>query len=232
MMAEQISISEAARLLGMHPGRVRRDAQTGRLPAQKIGNSWVVNRSDLPRVGAAARGRPLSARSVWAIVRALSGLDVEGLSRSEHQRLRGRIREIDRLDAPSWRARVVDHWYYAHPGILQQLGADHRVRVSQPEKVRGDDRLVSLGPNPLYVSAEHLDDVVRRFALRAATPSDANVHICVPVQADWLFSRAELPDAVIALDLLEARDPRSQDIARRALRRLADRHRARQTTDQ
>jgi excisionase family DNA binding protein len=232
MMAEQISISEAARLLGMHPGRVRRDAQAGRFPAQKIGNSWIVNRSDLPRIGAAPRGRPLSARSVWAIVRALSGLDVEGLSRSEHQRLRGRIREIDRLDVPSWRARVVDHWYFGHPGILQQLAADHRVRVSQPEKVCSDDRLVVLGPNPLYVSAEHLDGVVRRFALRGATPSDANVHIRVPVQADWLFSGPELPDAVIALDLLEARDPRSQDIARGVLRRLADRHRTRQTADQ
>ncbi len=231
MMAEQVSISEAARLLGVHPGRVRREAQAGRLPAQKIGNSWVVNRADLPRVGAARRGRPLSARSVWAIVRALSGLDVEGLSRSEHQRLRGRIREIDRLHASSWRARVVDYWYYGHPGILQRLAADPRVRVSHPGNIRSGDRLVSLGPNPVYLRAEALDDVVRRFALRAAAPSDANVHIRVPVQAGWLFSRPELPDAVIALDLLEARDPRSQDIARRVLRRLADRHLAQQPLD-
>lgn len=232
MMAEQISISEAARLLGIHPGRVRRHAQTGRLPAQKIGNSWVVNRSDLLRAGAARRGRPLSARSAWAIVRALSGLDVEGLSRSEHQRLRGRLQEIDRLDASAWRARVIDHWYYGHPGILQQLAADHRVRRSRPEKIRSGDRLVGLGPSPLYVSAEHLDDVARQFALRPAAPSDANLHIRVPVQASWLFSLPELPDAVIALDLLEAPDPRSRDSARRVLRRLADRYPAQQRAGQ
>lgn len=231
MMAEQVSVSEAARLLGMHPGRVRRAAQAGRFPAQKIGNSWVISRSDLPRVEAARRGRPLSARSAWALVRALSGLDVEGLSRSERQRLRGRIKEIDRLGGSAWRARVVDHWYYGHPGILQQLAADSRLRVSRPERIRSGDRLVSLGPNPLYVPAEAHDDVVRQFALRAASPSDANVHIRVPVQADWLFSQPELPDAAIALDLLEARDPRSQDVARRALRRLADEHRAQQPAD-
>lgn len=227
-MAEQVSISEAARLLGMHPGRVRRHAQTGRLPAQKIGSFWVVNRSDLPRAVAARRGRPLSARSAWALVRALSGLKVEGLSRSEYQRLRERVREIEKLDASSWRARVVDHWYYAHPGILQRLAADHLVRVSQPEKIRSGDGLISLVPNSLYVYAEHLDDVVHRFALRPAAPSDANVHIRVPVQADWLFSQPALPDAVIALDLLEAPDPRSRNLARSVLRRLADRHLAEQ----
>jgi excisionase family DNA binding protein len=227
-VAEQISISEAARILGVHAGLVRRHARAGRIPAQKIGNSWVINRSDLPRAEATRRGRPLSARSVWAIVRALSDLDVEGLSRSEHQRLRGRIREIDRLDASSWRARVVDHWYFGHPGILQQLAADPRVRVSRPERIRSGHRLVSLGPNPLYVSAEHLADLSRRFALKPAAPSDANLHIRVPVQANWLFSRPELPDAAIALDLLEARDARSGDSARRALRRLADKHLAQQ----
>ncbi|MFH1329209.1 MAG: hypothetical protein ABIJ48_00905 [Actinomycetota bacterium] len=142
------------------------------------------------------------------------------------------MKEIDRLDSSSWRARVVDHWYYGHPGILQQLAADDRVRVSQPEKIRSDDRLVSLGPSPLYVSAEHLDNVACRFALRPAAPSDANLHIRVPVQARWLFSLPELPDAVIALDLLECPDPRSRDSARRVLRRLADKHLAQQPAGQ
>lgn len=231
MMAELASISEAGRLLGMPPGRVRRHARAGRFPAQKIGNSWVVSRSDLPGAEAVGRGRPLSARSAWALVRALSRLEVEGLSRSEGQRLRGRIRAIDRLDACSWRARVVDHWYYGHPGILLRLAADPRVRVSRPERIASGDRLVGLAPNPLYLPAEAREDVVRQFALRAVAPSEANVHIRVPVQADWLFSRPELPDAAIALDLLEARDPRSRDVARRVLKRLADEHRAEQPAD-
>jgi excisionase family DNA binding protein len=53
-----ISSAEAARRLGVHITRVQVLIREGRLPAQKIGRTYVVNEDDLKLVEDRKPGRP------------------------------------------------------------------------------------------------------------------------------------------------------------------------------
>ena len=53
-----ISSAEAAEKLGVHITRVQVLIREGRLPAQKIGRTYVVNEDDLKLVGDRKPGRP------------------------------------------------------------------------------------------------------------------------------------------------------------------------------
>jgi len=53
-----ISTADAAEKLGVHITRVQVLIREGRLPAQMIGGSYVINESDLPLVANRKPGRP------------------------------------------------------------------------------------------------------------------------------------------------------------------------------
>jgi len=57
-MKNLISSKEAAKKLGLSLRRVQALITDGRLPAQKIGNSYVVNEKDLELVKERTPGRP------------------------------------------------------------------------------------------------------------------------------------------------------------------------------
>jgi excisionase family DNA binding protein len=57
-MKDLISSKEAAEKLGLSLRRVQALITAGRLPAQKIGNSYVVNEKDLELVKERKSGRP------------------------------------------------------------------------------------------------------------------------------------------------------------------------------
>jgi excisionase family DNA binding protein len=61
MATFMISTTQAARLLGVTPGRVVQHIAAGLLPAQKIGNSWVLDPADVaafqPRPTGYPKGR-------------------------------------------------------------------------------------------------------------------------------------------------------------------------------
>jgi excisionase family DNA binding protein len=57
-MKDLISSKEAAEKLGLSLRRVQALITSGRLPAQKIGNSYVVNEKDLELVKERKSGRP------------------------------------------------------------------------------------------------------------------------------------------------------------------------------
>lgn len=57
-MEKLISSKEAAEKLGLSLRRVQALITSGRLPAQKIGNSYVVNEKDLKLVKDRTPGRP------------------------------------------------------------------------------------------------------------------------------------------------------------------------------
>ena len=58
VMKDLISSKEAAEKLGVSIRRVQALIKDGRLPAQKIGNSYVVNEKDLELVKTRHPGRP------------------------------------------------------------------------------------------------------------------------------------------------------------------------------
>ena len=58
VMKDLISSKEAAEKLGVSLRRVQALITSGKLPAQKIGNSYVVNEKDLQLVKKRTPGRP------------------------------------------------------------------------------------------------------------------------------------------------------------------------------
>ena len=53
-----LSVKEVAQILGVNHQRVQALISQGRLPAQKIGNSYVIKESDLKLVEDRPTGRP------------------------------------------------------------------------------------------------------------------------------------------------------------------------------
>ena len=53
-----LSVKESAEILGVNRQRVQTLISEGRLPAQKIGNSYVIKESDLELVKDRKTGRP------------------------------------------------------------------------------------------------------------------------------------------------------------------------------
>jgi len=53
-----LSANDAAKILGVHHSRVRVLIREGRLPAQKIGRTWVIQEKDLKKLKILKRGRP------------------------------------------------------------------------------------------------------------------------------------------------------------------------------
>lgn len=53
-----LSVKESASILGVNHQRVQALISQGRLPAQKIGNSYVIKESDLALVADRKVGRP------------------------------------------------------------------------------------------------------------------------------------------------------------------------------
>ncbi|MEZ4383474.1 MAG: helix-turn-helix domain-containing protein [Nannocystaceae bacterium] len=53
----ELSIKEAADIIGKSERTVRHMAQTGRLPARRIGSRWVINRADLDDLGKKGKRR-------------------------------------------------------------------------------------------------------------------------------------------------------------------------------
>jgi len=64
-----ISSAEAANRLGVHITRVQVLIREGRLPAQKIGRTYVVDEADLKLVADRKPGRPRKAQSAEAAKR-------------------------------------------------------------------------------------------------------------------------------------------------------------------
>ncbi len=53
-----LSVNDVAERLSVHHSRVRVLIWEGRLKAQKIGNSWVINEKDLKKLKILKSGRP------------------------------------------------------------------------------------------------------------------------------------------------------------------------------
>ena len=56
-----LNIAEAAEILGVHPGTVKRLCREGRLVAEKVHNGWLIHNDvlhDFAQIYSGRRGRP------------------------------------------------------------------------------------------------------------------------------------------------------------------------------
>ena len=218
----EVSVQEAAQRLSVSRERVRALAVSGHIPARKLGRDWAI---DVDRVGPRdfgrrGRGRPLSARSSWAILDMLAGKQSEGLSRSERIRARGRLAAIADSASGDLSARAEVSRYVVHRGLSERLANDSRLvlgGVSAASHYRAD--LVALEEVEGYVRAEDLARLISDYAL--VPPSAgvrANVLLRVPAPG-WPFDEGEqiASRAIVAVDLIDAGDERSVRAGRKLL---------------
>lgn len=206
-------------------------AVSGRLPAAKIGDRWLIERAAVERRRSkgAVPGRPFAPHNAWALLLLASAQDVDGLDPSVRSRLR-RALELEGLEklAPRLKGRAEVQRFGAHPGEVSYI-------LEDPDLLRSG--ISAAGAHGFdLVSGRELDGYLRASKLKrfakshALAPSGLEGNVClrlVPEEAWRLLKGAPIaPIAAVALDLAEDSDPRSGKAGRDALRKL-DRDRIR-----
>ena len=216
-------MARAADVLDVSPRRVRQLLESGQLAGQQLGRSWVIDRGDIDRLRRNGAGRPWSASSAWAVLELAAGHEPE-LSPVERSRARRRLADhglgglVEQLRARADRREV-----YAHPSVLGRVALDDRaVRggVSAAHEYHAD--LIVQDAAEVYVRAGDVVNLVDSYALDEDVDRP-NVILHVVDDEAWPFdnSRQVASWPVVAVDLLDANDERSQ----RAGRELIERHR-------
>lgn len=222
----EISVAEASERMGLSTATVRRLAESGELSARKVAGTWLVADSDVVSLGHLRRrpGRPLSARSAWAVLDMLEGRLPAGLSRSELGRARQRARDAGELVPGELAARAKLLRLKGPPGADRRVLEDRRVVRSGTSAARTSGfGTLAAGTVEGYVRPSDIDALIGSYRLQPAPADAATALLRVPVRR-WPFTDAEeAPVAVSAVDLLDAVDARSVREARRVLRQLARR---------
>lgn len=227
----RLSVSEAAQRLGVNAPRVRQRIADGSLPAERVGSQWVIDELALVQVAdQRSSGRPLSARSAWALV-ALSDGDASagGVSPAERVRARGRWAELAEIAASAldsederkrvaavlrklFRNRAERRLYRAAASDLPGLRSDGRLQLGGLSR---DSGLASGDLVEAYVYDDVLNSVVDEYLLSPAAYGGNVVLHVVPA------GRPVYPESLLLLaaDLVEHRGPREEKRAIELVRR-------------
>lgn len=229
-----VSVAEAARRLGVGVPRVHQRIADGSLRAERVGSQWVVDELSLLRVAERRTpGRPLSARSAWALIAMAEG-DREALAdlaaveraraRARLEKLLARVaaapqREADlRLIASELRSllgkRASRELRKAADADLADLRLDPRWRSLVSPAASGIATLDVDG----YLAANDLRSLTEEFLLMPAS-GDANVVIHLLPERQKAYPRSKL---LLAADLAERRGPREEARAVELLREVAE----------
>lgn len=204
-----VSVAEAARLMGVSVGRARRLAAEGRIRARLVGGRWLVDAASLP--SAPRRSRPMSPRMAWALVLQSGGHRPDWVEPREAYRLRRALERLAGDDAPelllrSWLAARGDRRRLSAPDV-QVLRADARVVLSGLSDERAG--LSAAGDVEGYVLADNADALIRDHLLIDAGPSaDVVLHVSP------LLPEVPVPLLLVAADLADHDGPRELARAR------------------
>jgi hypothetical protein len=208
-------------------------ASNGQLPAAKIADRWVVERSAVEqrRRQKAPPGRRFTPRNAWAMLLLASGEEARALDPADRSRL-SKAAALEGLKdlAPRLRGRAETFVYRAHPGEIPYVLKDEALLpsgVSAADSV--DAGLLPGHEADGYIARSQL----RRFASEhSLSPADVdgNVRLRVVPTDVWrslkLGGRAVAPPAAVALDLAEEHDPRSRAAGSKVLREIDRANRA------
>lgn len=229
-MKDPISLSEAARNLKLSPARVRVLASRGQLPAEKIADRWLVERSAVEqrRKQKPPRGRRFTPRNAWAVLMLASGEHPPQLDPSVRSRLK-RALALEGLGdlEPRLEDRADVFAYSAHPGEIPYVLEDEAL-VRSGISAGVESGLLSGQEADGYLAASNLQSFVTQHALSPAGPG-GNVRLRVVPDGIWpiLRGRPVAPQAAVALDLANELDPRSRAAGKALLRELSRSYRAR-----
>ncbi|MBR7743758.1 helix-turn-helix domain-containing protein [Phycicoccus sp. BSK3Z-2] len=237
MDRRQLSVVDAAALLGVHPQRIHQRIRSGSLPAMRIGRQWVVEEGDVRRLRRHRDpGRPLSEKSAWDLL-AVAADDVPSvaaLSPSSRSRARSRLRElvagvasapieeaVPRIERALGR-RSVRALFAASPRDLPELRGDPRIAPSGLSSSEAD--LSSGDVVEGYVSSADLAGVVDDHLLERADRARAGVvlHVVAAERAEAVdLARYARSPLAVAAALAEHDDVRAHDATVRLVESLA-----------
>ena len=241
---EWLSAAEAAGELGVSERQVRRLAQAGLLPAQRLGDVWLVNAfavRDRARI-VPVSGRPLSAPMAWAVLMVVDSAlhDPRGSNelhlqhalkhiadRSNRHRLRSRVAAAPAQERwAHWLARrATRRRVWVHPGVLDRIVADPRLRPGGGFAAAARGAGIAAGPpRRFYVDDHDVDAVLDDYKARLDTEGDIELMVITSdVPAAFLPPASEpVPLPVALTDLLDSADAREQHVATEQLGRARD----------
>lgn len=217
--SDLLSVAEAASRLKVHPSRVRAMAQAQQLDAEKIAGRWLIHRPSIERRldSRIGDGRPYSPANAWALLCLAEGERVDWVSSSVRSRLRRNLRS-DGLHAlaPRLRSRAEVMKLRGHPSALRRIASEPDVVESGANAAQQHG--IDIRPSEeleAYVPRQLVHEIVAKYYLE---PSDRpNVLLRVVADDPRFDWRACIGGALVALDLLESDNLRSQRAARQFL---------------
>jgi excisionase family DNA binding protein len=228
-----MSVDEAARRLDVVPQRVRVLIAEGRLPAQRVGRRYVLDRADVDRFARAPRirGRPLNAANAWALLALLALLPDEQSLAERPARSVGRIQSlVGQGHKPvlaalrSSEPRAALHMWRVLPGDVDALLEDPGLVKSG---LSANARAINVRYEPArdgvdaYVSGSHLRALERKLHPIVGS-NEANVLLRVPQGAGWILDEPVAPLSVVGADLLDHEDARVARAGRDAVVSLVE----------
>lgn len=210
---EVLSVSEAAPKLGVGDRRVRQMLERGELEGQRVGRSWIIDYKSIDDVRRRPEvGRPWDSIAAWALLRIVAG-EQPNVSVAQASRAKRRIADCGINDlVMKLVSRGKKRKFYGHKSILQRLAAEQMVVRSGVSAAREHNAdIVTLDFLEAYVPAGRIEKLVKKYALEIASER-ANILLRVVDDKVWPFPKNAkvAPRVVVAVDLLDADDERSQ----------------------
>jgi len=225
-----LSVSQAARQLGVSVARVHQRIQDGSLPAERVGHQWVIDAADLARASQNPSGRPLSPRSAWQLGSVAAGADAD-LRSDQRSRARARLREFASL-VESVDEREEGVVAAALASLLRRRAERHVLQAARPDlaDLLRDARLVPSGVSAPgaelsatgivegYVPRSDLEQLIADYLLvPGGRQANVILHV-VPESAEADLVHGSVPALFIAADLADHHGPREQVAALRIVR--------------
>ncbi len=228
-----LSVAEAAQRLGVGVSRIHQRIADGSLRAERIGSQWVIDELSLLQVAEREEpGRPLSARSAWAIIAVSEGDDeaLAMLAPVERSRAKARLEDLLALVANAPKSeRGVRRIASALRLTFRNRAklASFKAAVADLPILREDARwesIISPAASGIasmdvdgYLHPEKLEDFSRQYLLMPAG-ADANVLVHLLPEGQKTYPDSKL---LLAADLADRRGPREELRAAELLREVA-----------
>jgi excisionase family DNA binding protein len=224
---EDLSVAEAASMLGVSDVRVRKMLSDGVLPGRHVGRVWLIPAAAVAELAdlKLSAGRPMAPLRAWGLLDILDGGRAAWLEKVARSQVRAQLRRLEGGEPRMWRAalrgREERSGVTGHRLAIARLSHTDGVWPAGPATAHaaGAD-LVVVEPVPeFYVAAERWGNLASDLLLRPATGRpDAFVRI---PHGRWPFGPAGPGRAALAASLLDCGDSRSARAAADVLNELA-----------
>lgn len=221
-----LSVSDAAKQLGINEARTRSLIEAGVLDAVKVGARWIVDPVSVERRRRLSPppGRQFSPDRALGLLMLAAKEPAPWLDRVAEWKLRRELaRSRLKLLAPRLKERAEVLRLRAHPAALRRIAGEPQVVRSGPSAASELGLEIS-APDVLeaYVPAKQLAKLARKYRLGLSRDPNVILHV---VAGSWPFGsdRRVVPLSFAAMDLLESDDPRARRAGIAVLQRLDSR---------